>query len=152
MQAISNNLDVKLVLSVPGANTPVAKRVPSNMNFAALMTKAKALAAKHDMLDDKDPVITYKDEEDWTNLEVEDDDDLELAFAKVMTSEKKQLTFYIKTSKSVEAPVAAPKKDVDEEMKGDEKDAPVKGKKNKAKNQKMPRKALKALINQEFES
>ena len=70
MQAISNNLDVKLVLSVPGANTPVAKRVPSNMNFAALMTKAKALAAKHNMLDDKDPVITYKDEDGDEIMEV----------------------------------------------------------------------------------
>ena len=153
MQAINNNLDVKLVLQVPGANTPVAKRVPSSMNFDGLMNKAKALAAKHDMLDGKDPVITYKDEEDWTNLEVEDDDDLELAFAKVMTSEKKQLTFYIKTSKSVVAPPkAAPSMDIDEEMKSDDKDVPLKGKKNKAKNPKMPRKALKALINQEFEA
>lgn len=40
-------------------------------------------------------------------------------------------------------------------MKGDDDDSKddvkVTGKKNKAKNPKMPRKALKALINQEFE-
>ena len=50
------------------------------------------------MLDDKDPIITYKDESEWENLEVEDDDDLELALAKAMTSDSKSITFFIKTS------------------------------------------------------
>lgn len=122
------------------------------MDFAQLVTKAKALAAKHNMLDDEEPVISYKDEGEWANLEVEDDDDLELAIAKSMSSDSKSITFFIKTSKSV-APkdvkvVCEPE---DEEMKGDDDEAPVKGKKNKSKNAKMPRKALKNLINAELE-
>ena len=89
------------MLVVPGNRTPIAKRVPAKMDYESLISKAKALAAKHQMLDEKDPVITYKDEDEWANLEVEDDDDLELAIAKAMSSEAKSITFFIKTSKSV---------------------------------------------------
>ena len=152
MQVDSVKLDVKLKLVVPGNCTPIAKRIPASTDFAQLVSKAKALAAKHNMLDDKDPIITYKDESEWENLEVEDDDDLELALAKAMTSDSKSITFFIKTSQSVAQedfkPVANPD---DEEMKGDDDEAPVKGKKNKIKNPKMPRKALKNLINSELE-
>lgn len=77
------------MLVVPGNRTPIAKRIPAKMDFEGLISKAKALASKHNMLDEKDPVITYKDEEDWANLEVEDDDDLELAIAKALSSEAK---------------------------------------------------------------
>ena len=132
MQANNNNLNVKLVLSVPGSKTPVSKRVQFNSNFEALLTKAKVLVAKHDMADDNDPVITYRDKVAGTYLEVDNDNDLGLAVSKAMKTEKKQLTFYLKTSKSLAAPEAALTKDSDEEVKGDEKDTPAKGKKDKA--------------------
>ena len=87
MQAISNKLDIKLKLIVPGNRTPVAKRLPAKLDFTKLVTKAKELAAKHRMLaDNEEPVISYKDEDDRTNLEVEDEDDLELAIAKALSS------------------------------------------------------------------
>ena len=148
----STNLDVKLMLVVPGNRTPIAKRIPAKMDYKTLVTKAKALAAKHDMLDEKEPVITYKDEGEWANLEVEDDDDLELALAKAFSNEAKAITFFIKTSKSVaQQDVKKPVEMEDEEMKQEEDEVPVKGKKNKVKNAKMPRKALKNLINSELE-
>jgi hypothetical protein len=140
------------MLVVPGNRTPVAKRLPAKVDFDGLMAKAKALAAKHGMLDDQDPVISYKDDEEWANLEVEDNDDLELALAKAMTSEQKNLTFFVKTSKTVAQPQQKPKvQSDDEEMKDGDDEVRVRGKKNKPKNPKMPRKALKALINQLFE-
>jgi len=65
-----------------------------------------------------------------------------------MSTNPPAITFFIKTSKSVAGAVAQD----DEEMKGeDEDEVPAKGKVNKAKNAKMPRKALKNLINSELE-
>jgi hypothetical protein len=92
---------VKLKLHVPGNTTPIAKRIPAtNLNFASLIKKATQLAEKHNMHDGKAPVITYKDSEDWSNVEIEDDDDLELALAKAISTNPPAITFFIKTSKS----------------------------------------------------
>jgi len=88
--------------------------------------------------------ITYKD--GGANLEIEDDDDLQLALSGAKQGSK-SITFLINVP---QANKEAKQEDVD--MKGsDDDEMPVKGKKNKTKNAKMPRKALKNLINNELE-
>ena len=152
MQATNNSaLNVLLKLVFQDNRKPVAKAIPyQNMTYEQLVQKAKALAAKHDMLNnEKEPVITY--DAFNSSVEVEDDTDLQLALSGALQNKQSQITFNIETGKSQTSQTQ--KKDEDEEMKAEDEDddLPVKGKRNKAKNAKMPRKALKHLINQELE-
>lgn len=97
--------------------------------------------------DGKAPVITYKDVDDKANVEIEDDDDLELAMAKAISTDPPAITFFIKTSRSVTSKEPAK---MDEEVKSDE-EVPCKGKGKAKREGKMPRKALKHLINTELD-
>ena len=54
------------------------------------------------MLDDSDPKISYKIDGEWANFEVEDDSEIELALSKASGSNKRAITFFIKTSKSLD--------------------------------------------------
>ena len=110
------------------------------------MSKAQVLAAKHaGATEETQLTITYK--AGGANLEIEDDDDLQLALTGARQGPK-AITFLI----NLPADKGAKKEEEDVDMKGsDEDEMPVKGKKNKTKNAKMPRKALKNLINNELE-
>ena len=69
---------------MPGNKTPVVKRIPyQNLSFESLVSKAMTLAAKHNMLAEKEtPEISYMSffqDGSSARTEVEDDDDVQLA-------------------------------------------------------------------------
>ena len=89
MVQANNTLDVKISLDMAAYNrSPVIKRVLAS-NYTTLMNQATALAQKHGIA--ASPLILkYYDGDSW--VIVEDDQDLELAFA-IATSNDSKLTF-----------------------------------------------------------
>ena len=159
VQANENKLDIKLSLDLSAQNkSPVVKRVLAS-DYATLLSQAKALGAKHGVREEE-CLLRYHDGDNW--VIVEDESDLELAFA-IATSTTSKLIFSIKpasppasslgfaqsqvsTSATVQATVA------DEEMR-DEGQQATGHKKGRGgdKVKGIPRKALKNLINNELE-
>ena len=100
MQAVNNSsVDVKLVIKVPGTGSPEGKRISDQIDYQGLISKAKALAEKHNVLDDQEPVITYKAQNERAKIQVEDNDDLQLALANALKNNQ-ELTLHVKTSKT----------------------------------------------------
>lgn len=149
---MKSNLDVKLSLDLSAQNkSPVVKRVLAS-DYATLLSQAKALGAKHGVREE-DCQLRYYDGDNW--VIVEDNQDLELAFA-IATSSTSKLIFTIKPSNIAQSQVstAATVPADDEEMKDDGCQASFNSQKKGSKKDKVkgiPRKALKNLINNELE-
>jgi len=156
VDAKADNLLVKLSLNLlQQGKSPVCKRVFA-ASFASLVDQAKKLAARHGVTEAE--WLTYHDGHDW--IMVEDDQDLDFAYDFAASKCKKQtqsivpaqapgevsqITFTIKPKAR-----GAETMEVDEEMK--EEPQPAKGRsKGKKEKHGIPRKALKNLINREFE-
>ena len=141
----NKGVDVKLSLDLSAQRkSPVVKRVVAT-NFETLMVQATKLAAKHD-ISESEVSLRYYDGDSW--VIVEDNDDLELAYA-IALSNTSKLTFSIKPPQVANAEVSsfAAAANADEEMK----EEPATGHKKKEKKEKgLPRKALKNLINNEL--
>lgn len=150
VEATKANLDVKLSLDLTAQNkSPVVKRVLAS-DYATLMKQAKNLGIRHG-ISEADCHLRYHDGENW--IIVEDDQDLELAFA-IATSNTSKLMFTIKPESSTASQVSTSATvATDEEMKDEGQQTAStgqkKGKKEKVKG--IPRKALKNLINNELE-
>ena len=139
------NLDVKLSLDLSAKGmSPIVKRVIAT-NYETLMGQATKLASRHN-ISESDVSLRYHDGDSW--VIVEDNDDLELAFA-IALSNSSKLTFSIKPTQvaSSEVSAFAAAANADEEMKEES----ATGHKKKEKKEKgLPRKALKNLINNEL--
>lgn len=139
MVQANNNLDVKISLDMTAYNrSPVVKRVLAS-NYATLMTQTTTLAKKHGV-ESSALVLKYYDGDSW--VIVEDDQDLELAFA-IATSNDSKLMFTCKAP-AASAPVPENVQMIDT---GASSIGSKKQKKDKGPN----RKALKNLINNELE-
>ena len=112
VQATTKDIEAKLVLQIPGAKKAIDKKVKTKMTYEDLMTQAKELAGKHDMLDDKDPIITYIAERQVTS-----DNDMEHAYSQ---AGGKKITFTLRTSKT------------EDDGKGGKRVSSAKGKKSKS--------------------
>ena len=147
VEAPNARLDVKLSLDLSAQNkSPVVKRVLAS-DYTTLMNQAKALGTKHG-LSEADCQLRYHDGDNW--VIVEDNQDLELAFA-IATSSTMKLIFSIKpagvSASQVSTSATVP---ADEEMKEESQQiGHKKGRKDHVKG--IPRKALKNLINNELE-
>ena len=103
MQVENNTqLDIRLQIMGPRKADPIAKRIANQFTYDELIVKAKEMATKYEMLDadGSDPKIKYSEGKQRIKYEIEDNEDLELAFANANKS--KSITFYIKTAKSFE--------------------------------------------------
>ncbi len=146
-------LDIKLSLDLSAQRkSPVVKRVQPS-DYDTLLSVAKKMASKHG-LSEEGCKLKYNDGESF--VVVEDDDDLEMAYA-IAQSGSMKLMFLIKhpdASAPADIDMAdANKSSGDEEMK-EEPSAkkPKREKKEKVKKEKgLPRKALKNLINSELD-
>ena len=135
----------------------MVKRVLAS-DYATLLNQAKTMGAKHGVREE-DCMLRYHDGDNW--VIVEDDQDLELAFA-IATSCSNKLIFSIKPASSslgftqsmvsTSAATATQATGADEEMK-DEGQQATGHKKGRGgdKVKGIPRKALKNLINNELE-
>lgn len=139
----NNKLDVKISLDLSSKGmSPIVKRVLAS-DFNTLTAQAVTLAGKHGV-PASDVRLRYYDGDAW--VIVEDNDDLDLAFAIAM-SDGKKISFSIKPTSAPVASSVEPKME-DEEMKEEQ---PDKSHKKGGKGKGMPRKALKNLINNELE-
>ena len=133
-------LDIKLSLDLTAqGKSPVIKRVLAS-DYDTLMSQSKKLAVRHG-LSEAECQLKYFDGDSM--VVVEDNDDLDLAFAIAQTSDNK-LTFTIKHPDVASAPAEKTMGDVvmkEEKQKKAKKEMP-KG---------IPRKALKNLINSELD-
>lgn len=92
VEANNKNLDVKLSLDLSAqGKSPVVKRVLAS-DYATLMAQANKLAASKGV-SETDCALRYYDGDNW--VIVEDDEDLQLAFA-IALSDTKKLLFSIK--------------------------------------------------------
>ena len=106
----NSKLDVKLCLDMSAQRmSPIVKRVMAT-DFDTLTAQAKKLASKHGV-NENECQLRYHDGDNW--VIVEDDQDLELAFA-IATSTNMKLTFNIKP---VSVSQVQPAQVEDEEMK-----------------------------------
>lgn len=138
---------MKLSLDLTAQNkSPVVKRVLAS-DYTTLVNQAKTLGARHG-ISEADCQLRYHDGDNW--IIVEDDQDLELAFA-IATSSTMKLIFTIKPDKVRQSQVStAASVAVDEEMKDEGQQAATSGHKKCKKEKGIPRKALKNLINNEL--
>merc|ERR1719242_2421107 len=113
----NSQLDVKLCLDLSAKQmSPVVKRVRAT-DYATLMAQAAKLAAKYN-LSEEGCQLRYHDGDNW--VIVEDDQDLELAFA-IATSTNMKLQFNVRPAGK---PQRAAQED-DEEMKEEEQPLPL---------------------------
>ena len=95
VEASKMKLDVKLSLDLTAKNkSPVVKRVLAS-DYTTLMNQAKSLGSRHG-ISENDCQLRYHDGDNW--IIVEDDQDLELAFA-IATSSTMKLIFTVKPEK-----------------------------------------------------
>ena len=129
----------------PRKADPIAKRVANQFSFEELMAKAKEMAAKYEMLDadGSDPKIKYSEGHKRIKFEIEDAEDLELAFSHAEKNKTKSLTFYIKTAKSYEKAYEKSNEKNDQEPKEKRE---RREKRQKEKGPKMTKKAIKEMI------